>query len=199
MSAPSQTAWGSTRASPPGGFARWKHVVLHWFRLEEDHNYRKTPNRLKYIAEIRDVLGLNRDDLPDYSTIYKSFERLKIWVWQSLLGISAQQHPQSDHAALDSTFFKRRSASSYYRRRSRSNIQTLKVTTLTDREPLPVLDVHISARWKHDTKAGPQVVRRTRKTCYLSPPIKPSTTGSRNTSSMHLASNHSSYSVGRGR
>jgi len=27
-------------------------------------------------------------------------------------------------------------------------------------ESLAVLDVHIAARWKHDTKTGPQVVRR---------------------------------------
>ena len=33
------------------------------------------------MAEIRDELGLDRDDLPDYSTIYKSFDRLKMWVW----------------------------------------------------------------------------------------------------------------------
>ncbi|EMA07272.1 IS5 family transposase [Haloarcula marismortui] len=143
-----------------GGFARWKHVVLHCLRFEDGHSYRETPNRLKYMAEIRDVLSLDRDDLPDYSTIYKSFDRLKMWVWRALLRVSAQQHPQSGHAALDSTFFDRRSASSYYRQRSGSNVQTLKVTTLTDRESLAVLDVHISARWKHDTKTGPQVVRR---------------------------------------
>jgi hypothetical protein len=63
-----------------GGFARWKHVVLHCLRLEDDHSYRETPNRLKYMAEIRDALGLDRDDLPDYSTIYKSFDRLKVGV-----------------------------------------------------------------------------------------------------------------------
>jgi IS5 family transposase len=143
-----------------GGFTRWKHIVLHCLRLEDGHNYRETPNRLKYMAEIRDALGLDRDALPDYSTIYKSFDRLKMWVWRALLRASAQQHPQSGHAALDSTFFDRRSASSYYRQRSGSNVQTLKVTTLTDRESLAVLDVHISARWKHDTKTRPQVVRR---------------------------------------
>jgi len=60
-----------------GGFARWKHVVLHCLRLEDGHSYRETPNRLKYMAEIRDALGLDPDDLPDYSTIYKSFDRLK--------------------------------------------------------------------------------------------------------------------------
>jgi hypothetical protein len=39
-------------------------------------------------------------------------------------------------------------------------VQTLKVTTLTDRESLAVLDIDLSAPWKHDTKTGPQVVRR---------------------------------------
>jgi IS5 family transposase len=143
-----------------GGFARWKHVVLHCFRLEDGHSYRETPNRLKYMSEICDALGLDPDDLPEFTTLYKSFDRLEMWVWRALLRVSAQQHPQSGHAALDSTFFDRRSASSYYRQRSGSDVQTLKVTTLTDRESLAVLDVHISARWKHDTKTGPQVVRR---------------------------------------
>jgi len=40
-----------------GGFARWIHVVLHCSRLEEDHSYRETPNRLKYMTEICDALG----------------------------------------------------------------------------------------------------------------------------------------------
>jgi len=83
-----------------------------------------------------------------------------MWVWRALLRVSAQQHPQSEHAALDSTFFDRRRASSYFRQRAGRTIQTLKVTTLTDVESLAVLDVHIAARWKHDTKTGPQVVRR---------------------------------------
>ena len=67
------------------------------------------------MAEIRDALGLGWNDFLDYSTIYKSFDRLKMWVWRAPLRVSAQQHPQSSHAALDSTFFDRRPASSYYR------------------------------------------------------------------------------------
>jgi len=143
-----------------GGFARWVHVVLHCFRVEEEYSYRETPNRLEYMAELRELLDLDQDELPDYTTIYKSFDRLKMWVWRALLRVSAQQHPQSGHAALDSTFFDRRISSSYYRQRSGNSVQTLKVTTLTDVESLAVLDVHISARWQHDTKTGPQVVRR---------------------------------------
>jgi len=44
-----------------------------------------------------------------------------MWVWRALLRVSAQQHPQSEHAALDSTFFDRRRASSYFRQRGRTN------------------------------------------------------------------------------
>lgn len=67
MSAPSQTNVGEAR-----GLARWVYVVLHCFRLEEGHSYRETPTRLVYMAEIRDILGLDQDNLPDYSTNYKS-------------------------------------------------------------------------------------------------------------------------------
>ena len=152
-------ALGKHAGAASGRFARWKPVVLYCFRLEDGHSYRETPNRLKYLTEIRDALDLDRDDLPDFTTIYKSFDRLKMWVWRALLRVSAQQHPQSGHAALDSTFFDRRRASSYFRQRSGNTVQTLKVTTLTDVESLAVLDVHITARWRHDTKTGPQVVR----------------------------------------
>ena len=76
-----------------GGFARWKHVVLHCFRLEDGHSYRETPNRLQYMTEICDALGLDPDDLPDFTTLYKSFDRLEMWVWRVLLRVSAQQHP----------------------------------------------------------------------------------------------------------
>jgi len=31
-----------------------------------------------------------------------------MWVWRALLRVSAQQHPQSGHTALDNTFFGRR-------------------------------------------------------------------------------------------
>jgi hypothetical protein len=122
------------------GFARWKHVVLHCFWLEDGHSYRETPNLLEFMTEIWDPLGLDPDDLPEFTTIYKSFDRLEMWVWRALLRVSAQQHLQSSHAALDTTFFDRRLASSYYRQQSGSNVQTLKVTPSTDRESLPVLD-----------------------------------------------------------
>lgn len=35
---------------------------------------------MNYLAGVRGSLGLDRDDPPDYSTIYKSFDWLKMWV-----------------------------------------------------------------------------------------------------------------------
>jgi len=124
VSPPIQTSVGKHAGEPAsGGFARWKHVVLHCFRLEDGHSYRKTPNRLEYVTEIRDALGLDPDDLPEFTTLYRSFDWLEMWIWRALLRTPAQQRPQSGHAALNSTFFDRRSASSYYRQRSRGNVQ----------------------------------------------------------------------------
>ena len=143
-----------------GGFARWKHVVIHGFRREEEHSFRETENRLEYMGEIREVRELEKGDVPDYTTLNKSFDRFKMWVWRALLRISAQQHPQSGYAALDSTFFDRGHASAHYLSRSNRTVETMKVTTLTDTASLAVLDVQCHARWRHDTKAGPQVVRR---------------------------------------
>jgi len=143
-----------------GGFARWKHVVIHCFRREEGHSYRETENRLEYMTALLEVLDLEEGDIPDFTTLNKSFDRFKMWVWRALLRASAQQHPQSGHVALDSTFFDRGHASAYYRTRSDRSVETLKVTTLTDTESLAVLDVQCHAQWRHDTKTGPQIVRR---------------------------------------
>jgi hypothetical protein len=82
-----------------------------------------------------------------------------LWAGE-LLGASAEQHSQSGQVALDSTFFDRGHVSAYYLTRSDRSVETLKVTTLTDTESLAVLDVQCYAQWRHDTKAGPQVVRR---------------------------------------
>jgi len=143
-----------------GGFARWKHVVIHCYRREEEYSFRETENRLEYMTVLREVLDLEDEDVPDFTTLNKSFDRFKMWVWRALLRVSAQQHPQSGHVALDSTFFDRGHASAYYRTRSDRSVETLKVTTLTDTESLAVLDVQCYAQWRHDTRTGPQVVRR---------------------------------------
>ena len=154
-------ALGTNPGKPAEGeLARWKHLIIHRYRLEDDHSYRETENRLHCFSELREILDLNLDDVPDYTTIYKSFDRFNIRVWRALLRVSAEQLPQSGHVALDSTFFERGHAPSYYLQRSDQDVQTLKVTTLTGTESLAVVDLQCSVKWKYDTRLGPQVVRR---------------------------------------
>jgi IS5 family transposase len=158
--------------------------VLHRFRVEKEYSQRETSNRLEYIVELRELLDLDQDELPDYTTIYNSFDRLKMRVRRALLRVSAQQHPQSGHAALDSTFFDRRISSSYHRQRSGNSVQTLKLTTLTDVESLALLEAHIFLhagnvipRPGHGSSAG------TRATCRPSPQTTVSKTGTPSTRS----------------
>ena len=154
-------ALGTNAGKPTfGGLVRWKHLVIHGYRLEDDHSYRETENCLRCFSELREILELDLNDVPDYTTIYKSFDRFNMRVWRALLHISAEQLPTSGHVALDSTFFERGHASSYYLQRSNRDGQTLKVTTLTDTESLAVVDLQCSVEWERDTRLGPQVVRR---------------------------------------
>ena len=137
--------------------ARWEHVVLHCYRRKEDDGYRETTNRLAWYRDLREILELELDNVPDYSTTYKTFNRFKMWVWRALLRVSAQRDPQFGRVALDSTFFDRGHASTYYQTLPNQSVETLIVTTLTDTESLEILDVQCHAQWTHDTKTGPQV------------------------------------------
>jgi hypothetical protein len=69
------------------GLTRWKHVVIHCYRLEDNHSYRETENRLRCFSELREVLKLDLSDVPDYSTIYKSFDRLEMRACRALLRV----------------------------------------------------------------------------------------------------------------
>ena len=154
-------ALGSFAGKPASaGLPRWVHVVVHCLRLEEEWTYIEVIDRLALMPDICELLGLLPEALPDPTTFYYSFDRFEMWVWRALLRVSAQQHPNSGHVALDSTFFERGHASHYYLKRADRDIQTLKVTTLTDVDSLAVLDVHCSVKWRHDTILGRKLVRR---------------------------------------
>jgi IS5 family transposase len=150
------------RAGEPasGGFARWKHLVLHCIRIEDEYSYRELVDRVALMDAVCEVLELDPDELPKPSTLCKAFDRLKMWVWRQLLRVSAQQLPTSGHGAIDATYFERTQPSFHYRRRSGRTIQTLKATVLVDSHTKTVLDVQPSAKWRHDTDVGPQVARR---------------------------------------
>ena len=47
-----QACWGHAGEPANSGFARWLHIVLYCFRVEDGHSYRETLKRLKYMAEV---------------------------------------------------------------------------------------------------------------------------------------------------
>lgn len=150
------------RAGEPasGGYARITHLVLNCIRINEGYGYRKTINRVSYFTEVCEVLGLDPENLPDFTTLYKSFDRLEMWVLRTLLRLSSEQLPNSGHAAIDDTYFERNIISQHYKRRSNRRVKTLQTTVLVDTASKAVLDVHCSTKWPDETKTGPQVAKR---------------------------------------
>ncbi len=140
--------------------AREAHIVARCIRKEESHNYAELVDRISLMPSVCDRLGFLPDAPPDPTTFYHSFGRYAIHIWRALLRISAQQHPQFGHVALDSTFFEREQASQHYLQRCGRSVKTIKATTLIDTEPLAVLNVHCCIDREHNRRAGPQVVRR---------------------------------------
>jgi hypothetical protein len=95
-----------------------------------------------------DRVGVHPDAPPDPTTFFLSFDRYAIYICRALLRISAQQHPQSDHVALNSTFFERDRI-----------VRSVNATNLTNTDSFAVLDMHYFIERKHDTKTVPQFIR----------------------------------------
>lgn len=63
-------------SNPTGnGFACWKHVVLHYLRLEMDKSYAGTVEYASEMNRIRRLLNLPRFGFPKASTLCRSFHR----------------------------------------------------------------------------------------------------------------------------
>jgi hypothetical protein len=136
------------RAGEPasGGLARWKHLVLHCIRINNEYSYRELVDRVALMDAVCEVLELEPDELPKPLTLCKAFNRLKTRVWRQLLRVSAQQLPTSGHSAIDVTYFERTQPSFRSRRRSGRTIQTLRPTVLVDSYTKTVLSVQPSAK-----------------------------------------------------
>src|SRR6056297_3044726 len=143
-----------------GGFADYAVVSLHCLRIYLEKSYREALDLLSEMPQILAEIGLEKDDLPDHSTLVKAFDRIEMAVWRVLLRLSAQLHDSSGHAAMDATFFDREHASKHYCRRTNYRVQTLKTTALVDTASQAVLDVHCTTEKRHDTQLGWQLARR---------------------------------------
>ena len=100
------------------------------------------------------------DDIPHFSTIQKAFDRFSCHLYRVLLKRIRSSLQGLGLVGIDATGFNRTYASRYYTKRTDLKIGSLKVTLVVDLEDLTVVDVHMTTTRKHDTKIGPQLVKR---------------------------------------
>ncbi len=107
-------------AAPEGGrgFADYAVVSLHYLRIYLAKPYFETLDLLSEMPHILADIGLAEGNLSHHSTLVKAFDRLEMGLWRVLLRLSAQLHDTADHAAMDATFFDRKTASKHYCRRT---------------------------------------------------------------------------------
>lgn len=140
-----------------GKYAKWALITLHCIRLYTENTYRETIDHLYEMPRILKLIGLNRHTLPHYSTLCKSFDRIKANICRKLLNISKENN---GHTAIDSSGFQKHSVSHHYANRVNYKFKSLKTTLLIDIKSKTILDVHITTSKKHDTQIGEQVIKR---------------------------------------
>jgi IS5 family transposase len=89
-------------------------LSLHCLRIFIEKSYRETLDLLSEMPQILEEIGLDAADFLDDSTLVKWIDRIKIPLWRVQLRRKAQLHDPSGHAAIDSTFFDRETASKHY-------------------------------------------------------------------------------------
>lgn len=160
----SQKAVGSDPDPPikkgESGYADWVIIAIHGLREYLDHTYRQLLDVLREMPDIVAMLGLSVDELPDFTTVCSRKQDLKMSVWRTLLGLSADLFDSGDIQAIDSTSIAHRSSSHNYAKRVKGTFESVKTTILVDCSTRSILDVHCSMNLPHDTQIAWQVLKR---------------------------------------
>ena len=143
-----------------GGFANWAMLSILCLREREDETFRSVVDKLKVMGPIRAVLGVERDELPDPSTVCKAMDRFTMALCRRLLSESVTLFELGEVTAIDASGFDRTAASRRYARRTDYRFLAVKTTLLTDCESGAILDVHCTMSRPHDTQIGWQILTR---------------------------------------
>jgi hypothetical protein len=125
-----------------GGFSTAFQITANMLRIGAEETYRSLETLLERTPAIRDAFGIDTDDVPDSSSVYKWYQDLMMEVWRLLLRRMAEVAGVSWRATIDSTFFERHQTSSHYISRTDYTFDKLKVTLLVDIESHAVIDIH---------------------------------------------------------
>jgi len=160
----SQKAVGSDPDPPikkgEGGYADWVIIAIHGLRGYLDHTYRQLLDVLREMPDIVSMLGLSVDELPDFTTVCSRKQDLKMNVWRTLLGLSADLFDSGEIQAIDSTSIAHRSSSHNYSKRVKRTFESVKTTILVDCSTRLILDIHCSKNLPHDTQIAWKVLKR---------------------------------------
>ena len=153
------------RPAPPvrkggGGFADWLILAVHCLRERETETYRSVVDKLRIMPPIRNVLGLDRDELPHPSTLCKAMDRLTMALCRRLLQRTTQLQELGGVTAIDALGFNRIAASGRYARRTNYRFLAMWTTLLGVCQSSTILHLHCSASRPYDTQIGWQVLAR---------------------------------------
>lgn len=143
-----------------GGYADWVMISIQGLREYFGHPYRFLLDHIAGRPDTVSKLGLEVDELPDFSTVCARFQQLKMRVWRVLLRLSTDFHDISEYQAIDATCIDRISASHHYAKRTDYTFEDVKTTALIDCSTGAFLDIHCSMKKRDDTQIGLQVLRR---------------------------------------
>jgi IS5 family transposase len=143
-----------------GGYADWLIISIHGLREYLDLPYRRLLDVLAEMHGIVQKLGLDVDELPDFSTVCARWQQLKMRVWRVLLRLSADLHEFGELQAIDATCLDRIAASQHFAERTDYVFEDVKTTALVDCSTGVILDIHCSVKQRHDTQIGWQVLNR---------------------------------------
>lgn len=158
-----------------GGFADWVMLSILCLREREEETFRSVVDKLKVMGPIRAILGLERSELPDPSTVCKAMDRFTMALCRRLLNHSVTLFELGDVTAIDASGFDRIAASRRYARRTDYRFLAMKTTLLTDCDSGAILDVHCTMRRPHGTQIGWQVLTRNLDRISTLRPIKGTT------------------------
>ena len=106
-----------------GGYADWVIVSIHGLKTYLDLPYRRLLDVLHEMPRIGRILGLERTQLPDFTTVCARMQQLKMPLWREFLRLSAELHE---------TGMDRVAASQHYAKRTNYTFRAVKTTALID-------------------------------------------------------------------
>ena len=143
-----------------GGYADWVVISIHGLKTYLDLPYRRLLDVLYEMPRISRILGLEPNQLPDFSTVCARMQTLKMPLWRDFLRLSAELVNTGEIQAIDATGMDRVAASQHYAKRTNYTFKAVKTTILIDCKTGAILDIHCSMKQPHDSQVGWQLLSR---------------------------------------